>query len=420
MKILVIGSGGREHALVKAFRLSPLVTELHVIPGSDGMAREALCHPEISLQNHEAIIEFCIQDQIDFVMIGPEDPLVAGLSDRLRERGIHCIGPDREAAQLEGSKIFSKQFMTEAGLPTAPFQIVNSVEQVESASSFFTPPYVLKADGLCGGKGVFVCESLEDLKSAARKLFEEKIFGPAGSQALLEQFLPGTELSYLILTNGHEYQALPLAQDHKRLFDDDRGPNTGGMGTVAPLELDPNLHQRIVKEILEPTVRHLDSRQFLYRGVLFIGIMVTAQGPQILEFNVRFGDPETQVILPLLDADLAQLFLGLAKGELIPVRIKKLSAACVVMSADGYPLAPRPGDVISGLPSEDNPNSWVLHAGTRRRGDDFLTQGGRVLNCVGLGSSLQEATEQAYRLAASIHWTGAHYRTDIGVKSTKF
>ncbi|MFN8791596.1 MAG: phosphoribosylamine--glycine ligase [Bdellovibrionales bacterium] len=420
MKILVIGSGGREHALVKAFRLSPLVTELHVIPGSDGMAKDALCHPEISAQDHPKIIDFCIQDQIDFVMIGPEDPLVAGLSDRLRERGIHCVGPDREAAQLEGSKIFSKQFMSEAGLPTAPFQIVSSVDQVVSASSLFSPPYVLKADGLCGGKGVFVCETLEDLKSAARNLFEEKIFGAAGSHALLEQFLPGTELSYLILTNGHEYQALPLAQDHKRLKDGDQGPNTGGMGTVAPLQLDPRLYQRIVTEILEPTVRHLDSRQFLYRGVLFIGIMVTARGPQILEFNVRFGDPETQVILPLLDGDLAQVFFELAKGELIPLKTKKLSAACVVMSAEGYPLAPRPGDVISGLPAEEDPNSWVLHAGTRRKGEDFFTQGGRVLNCIGLGTTLHEAAEQAYRLASSIHWTGAHYRKDIGTKSSKF
>lgn len=416
MKILVIGSGGREHALVKAFRLSPLVTEIHAIPGNDGMTREALCHSEISWKNFEDVVQFCNRTEIDFVMIGPEDPLVAGLSDFLRQRGIHCVGPDQEAALLEGSKIFAKQFMSEAGTPTAPFQIVESVEQTLSASAFFTPPYVLKADGLCAGKGVFICADVNELQSAAQKLFEEKIFGEAGQRALLEQFMPGYELSYLIITNGHEYKSLPLAQDHKRLLDQDKGPNTGGMGTIAPVQIDSRLHDRIIKEIVEPTVKHLDSRQFIYRGIVFIGIMVTEKGPQILEYNVRFGDPETQVILPLLDTDIATLFYNLAKGQISSFSTKKLAATCVVMSAEGYPDSPRKGDTISGLPQEDDPNFWVIHSGTKKANDHFVTQGGRVLGCVGVGQTLKDSQKMAYQLAEKIQWKGHHYRRDIGSK----
>lgn len=416
MKILVIGSGGREHALVKAFRLSPLVTELHAIPGSDGMAHEAFCHPDISWKDFESVVQFCLRAEIDFVMVGPEDPLVEGLSDFLRQRGIHTVGPDKDAAQLEGSKIFAKQFMSEAGLPTAPYQVVDSVESTMEACQFFTPPYVLKADGLAAGKGVFICKTKDELKASATKLFVDKIFGSSGQRALLEQFMPGYELSYLILTNGYEYRSLPLAQDHKRLNDEDEGPNTGGMGTVAPVKIDKALHDRILKEIIEPTVRHLDSRQFIYRGIVFIGIMVTEKGPQILEYNVRFGDPETQVILPLLDTDVALLFASLAKGELLNFQTRNVSATCVVMSAEGYPDSPRKGDAITGPLQEEDNNHWVIHSGTKKSDGQFTTNGGRVLGCVGIGHDLNSSREEAYKLVERISWKGCHYRKDIGNK----
>jgi phosphoribosylamine--glycine ligase len=416
MRILVIGSGGREHALIKSFRLSPLVTEIHAIPGNDGMKKEALCHTEVTWRNFEAIVDFCFRHEIDFVFIGPEDPLVHGLSDFLRSRGIHCIGPDQEAAQLEGSKIFAKSFMIQAGVPTAPFQVIDSVESALTAAQNFSPPYVLKADGLCAGKGVAICRSLDDLKKMATAYFIDRIFSEAGSQAVLEQFMPGFEVSYTVLTNGVDFVSLPVAQDHKRLGDGDTGPNTGGMGTVAPIPLDPNLESQIQNEIVRPTLKQMQKRHFLFRGVLFIGIMVTPQGPKVIEYNVRFGDPETQVLLPLMDGDAADFFLNLAKGQISKLKIRSLSAACVVMAAKGYPENPARGLAISGPLELDDPNQWVIHAGTKKFENQFLTNGGRVLGCVGVGDSTKLALLQAYDLTSRIQSEGLIFRKDIGAK----
>lgn len=419
MNLLVIGSGGREHALVKAFKMSPQVTEIHAIPGSDGISMEALCHPEISWKNFDAIAQFCIQFSIDFVMIGPEDPCVAGLSDHLRERGIFVVAPDQQAARLEGSKIFAKNFMKRAGIPTAYSEVVTQVSQTLELASRFTPPYVLKADGLCAGKGVFICETKQELQIAATQLFEEKIFGDAGTQALLEQFTPGYELSLLLLTNGQDFQLLPLAQDHKRLLDGQKGPNTGGMGTLAPMQVDPALMNQIIESVVKPSVAEIQNSQMLYRGVLFIGLMISEQGPSVLEYNTRFGDPETQVILPLLDTDLADLFFNLSKGHLQSFKLKSLSAACVIKAAKGYPDQPVKGDKISGLPAADSASGWVIHAGTQKRDFDFYTNGGRVLGCVGIGADLENAVSQAYTLANQIQWEGCHQRNDIGkIKTT--
>ncbi len=416
MKILVIGSGGREHALVKSFRLSPTVTEIHVIPGNDGMTKEALCHPDISWKDPEALVHFCTTHAIDFVFIGPEDPLVAGLSDFLRTRGIHCIGPDQEAAQLEGSKIFAKVFMQEARVPTAKFTIVETVQETLDASKQFTPPYVLKADGLCAGKGVAICKTLEELKKSAEDYFDKKIFGPAGAKAVLEQFMPGFEISYTVLTDGEKYFALPIAQDHKRLLDEDQGPNTGGMGTVAPVVIQKDWEEQIKSRIIEPTLKHMRSRNFLYRGIVFVGIMMTDQGPQVIEYNTRFGDPETQVILPLIDGDTAVLFCDLAKGKLAQLRIKNLSAACVIMAAAGYPEAPQKNVPIQGPLDLSDPNQWVIHAGTKRVDGQYLTNGGRVLGCVGIGSTIQSSISEAYKLIGQIQSNGIQYRKDIGAK----
>ncbi len=414
MKVLVLGQGGREHALVKAFRHSASVTEIHAIPGSDGMSQEAICH-SINLKNPEAIIQFCLRTEIDFVFIGPEDPLVAGLADDLRSRGILVVGPSQDAAMLEGSKIFSKRFMSEAQVPTADFEEVSTVANTMKAATRFTPPYILKADGLAAGKGVFICHTLSELENSARQIFEEHSLGDAGKKALLEEHLPGWELSYLVLTDGINFQALPLAQDHKRLKDLHQGPNTGGMGTVAPLKIDPALDLQIREKIIAPTIKTIRSRGYTYRGIIFVGVMVTANGPQTLEYNVRLGDPETQVILPLIENDLGDLFLNLAKGILKPIQLKNLFATCVILAAENYPEKPIKGAPIEGEISYETASSYFIHAGTMKSDQgQWQTNGGRVLGAVGLGSSSQEAIENAYSQAKKVNWQGLQVRKDIG------
>lgn len=414
LKVLVIGQGGREHAIVKALSQSAIVTEIHAIPGNPGMAKQAMCHA-ISWRDIDSIIQFCNRHEIDFVFIGPEDPLVLGLSDQLRERGILVVGPSKEAAMLEGSKIFAKHFMQEAKVPTADFVIVNSVASTLAAAKNHTAPFVLKADGLAAGKGVFICENMEALKIAAEKIFEQKIFGEAGEQAILEKNLKGWELSYIVLTNGTEHQTLPLAQDHKRLLDHNLGPNTGGMGTVAPLHITESLRKEIEEKIVKPSVALLKNRFYVYRGILFIGIMVTENGPQVLEYNVRFGDPETQVILPLLEGDLGKLFYHLSEGILDAVVTKNLYSSCVVMAAPGYPDHPERGLVISGDAFASTASSYFVHAGTaRNQNSELVTNGGRVMGAIGLGSSLDESLQNAYTQIESAKWTGLNFRKDIG------
>jgi phosphoribosylamine--glycine ligase len=414
MKVLVIGQGGREHAFVKALARSPSVTEIHALPGNDGIAREALCH-KLDWRDTEALIGLCVRTEIDYVFIGPEDPLVDGLAERLRERGILVVGPNREAAQLEGSKIFAKTFMAESGVPTAAFEIVDSVASVKSALPKFTPPYVLKADGLAAGKGVFICKTEAELLKNASDLFEKKILGSAGDRALLEQFQPGWEMSYILLTNGRESRALPVAQDHKRLLDGDEGPNTGGMGTVAPLDVDPTLRARIETEIVAPTLRLIETKGLVFRGILFIGLMITEEGPTVLEFNTRFGDPETQVILPLIDGDVGQLFAQLARGHLVPFGTRQMHAACVVLAAEGYPDHPVKGTLIEGDLQSESASTYFVHAGTKKDSEGRWTvQGGRVIGAVGCGTNIREAVKGAYAQSEKIRWHGMQKRGDIG------
>lgn len=418
MKFLVIGQGGREHAIVKALSRSPSVTQIHAIPGNNGMAREAICH-DMNWQDFENLTNFCHRMEIDCVVIGPENPLVDGLSDRLRERGVIVFGPSAEAAQLEGSKIYAKRFMEQVQAPTARYAVVKSVQDVENQLSSFTPPYVLKADGLAGGKGVYICKDKAELMERSRDLFEKKVLGDAGKQALLEQFQPGWEMSYLVLTNGSEFAALPVAQDHKRLKDQDAGPNTGGMGTLAPVPVSPDLQQKIDEQIVRPTVEGLKKNALIYRGVIFIGLMITEDGPKILEYNVRFGDPETQVILPLIENDWGQVFYEVACGRLPKIRQRNVSACCVVLAAPGYPDAPQKGVRINGDPTEDFSSSYFLHAGTTRSADgQWLVNGGRALNAVGIGSTPQEAIQHAYQLSEKVSWDGLQKRSDIGAKIT--
>lgn len=417
-KALVIGQGGREHAIVRALQQSPSVQEVHALPGSDGIALDARCHA-IDWRKFSEVLELCERERFDFIVIGPENPLVDGLSDVLRERGFLVVGPSRDAAQLEGSKIYCKEFLQSAGVPTARAHVVDRVSGALAAAKNFAPPYVLKADGLAAGKGVFICKTLEELTQAARAIFEEGTLGEAGRRALLEEFSPGYEISYLVLTNGETFEALPLAQDHKRLLDGDEGPNTGGMGVVAPVPLESELRARIDNEVILPTMREFKKRGYVYRGVLFVGLMMTPNGPSVLEFNTRFGDPETQAILPLLDGDWGVVFRELADGRLPKLQWKKLSSCCVVLAAQGYPDTPVKGAPIEGVPHVPAAKQYLLHAGTKRdteSGERWLTNGGRVLNSIGLSEELAQAVQLAYQGARSVQSSALVMRADIGAR----
>lgn len=414
MKVLVIGKGGREHAIAKALSESASVEQVYAMPGSHGMQPEIQCLMD-QIIDAEAAIKACQDNQIDLVVVGPEDPLVAGISDPLRATGVPVFGPDQKGAQLEGSKLYSKIFMEKYDVPTAPYKKVTTVSEVKNVVADFTPPYVLKADGLAAGKGVFICKTEDELFSAAESIFEKKSLGSAGDTAILEQFQPGYELSFFVLTNGEDFVALPMAQDHKRLLDGDEGPNTGGMGTVAPMKVSDELYNQIIERVVKTTVTGLKAEGFTYRGVVFIGLMVTEDGPQVLEYNIRFGDPETQVLMPLLDGDWGETFMSIAKGEIPQVAWNNQAAACVVLAAENYPASPVKGVSIEG---DMNPaaDKYFLHAGTKFENNQWLTNGGRVLNSIGLGSDIKEALQKAYDQTENAKWSGRQMRKDIGKK----
>lgn len=414
MRAIVVGKGGREHALAKALIESPSVEHVYAVPGSAGMEPEIVACG--GCESFEDVYQIYTTHKADFVVVGPEAPLVDGLADQLREKGIPVFGPDRRGAQLEGSKIVCKEFMEKYNVPTASFSIVSSKEETLKASQNFTPPYVLKADGLAGGKGVFICKTLEELEKAATDLFENKTLGTAGERALLEQFQPGYELSFFILTNGQDFVSLPMAQDHKRLANNDEGPNTGGMGTVAPMTISADDYEQIITQVVKPTVQGLKAEEFNYRGVVFIGLMMTADGPQVLEYNIRFGDPETQVLLPLLDGDWGQAFKAIADGDVPELKWKDQFVSCVVLAAENYPTRPVKGVPISGALTSEK-DQYFLHAGTEKTNDSWLVNGGRVLNAMGVGQTLEEAIGKAYSQAEKAQWPGRQMRTDIGSKA---
>lgn len=417
MKILVIGSGGREHAIIRALKFSNSVSEVHAMPGRVGFSLdEAVCH-NVDVNDFEAVEAVVKKHGINCVVVGPEDPLANGLSDYLRDRAILTVAPSKAASQLEASKIYSKEFMQEFSIPTAKFDVVDSVESTLAVANNYSAPYVLKADGLAAGKGVFICMNLDELKLAAEKTFEERIFKEAGNTALLEEFQPGWEMSYLILTNGESYEAMPISQDHKRLGEGDTGPNTGGMGVAGPFKINDELKAQIDKEIVAPTIEGLKSRSLLYRGVLYIGLMITENGPRVIEYNVRFGDPEAQIIMPLLENDWGEVFVSLAKGILPELSWKPLNVACVVLASEGYPDSPKKGVTIKGDLLHNSNSSYFLHAGTSQNEQgDWVTAGGRVLNAVGIGSSLTEAINNSYEQVKFAYWDGYQYRKDIGKK----
>ncbi len=420
MKVLVIGSGGREHALVWALSRSAAVERIYSATGNAGIAGKTT-RAGVDPGDLAGLAAFAEREGIELVVIGPEQPLVDGLADALAARGIAAFGPGREAAQLEGSKIFAKEFMARHAIPTARCRIVSEPQAALDAVSdgSFSFPVVIKAEGLAAGKGVIIAEDRAAARQAVRDLMIDRKLGAAGARLLIEECLVGRELSYLVFSDGVDFAAMPVAQDHKRAFDGDLGPNTGGMGAFStPGLLDPALEERIVREVVAPSLAGARADGFPFRGVLYCGLMLTADGPKVLEYNVRFGDPETQAILRRLDSDFAEIALAVARGGLAQIRPRWSDEAttCIVLASDGYPGAYETGRVIEGLDEAESLDGVVVfHAGTRRneRGD-IETAGGRVLGVTARAASLDEATRRAYQAVEKISFDGMMYRRDIG------
>jgi len=412
MRVLVLGSGGREHALIKALKEDPKTEQVYTLP--ERVSLNSIESLPSSLEP-EDLATHLLKKKIDLVVIGPEQPLVNGLADALRSKGIKVFGPSQQAAKLEGSKIFAKEFMKELGIPTASYHVVSSVTEVLKSAENFFPPYVLKADGLAGGKGVFICKSLSELEQKSRFLFEEKALGTAGEKALLEDFQKGEELSVFIITNGDSYQILPVAQDYKRLLEANKGPNTGGMGAIAPVPINQELFHFIESRIIKPSLEGLKQKGFLYRGILYIGLMIHKNIPKVLEYNVRWGDPEAQVILPLLEGSWLDVFYQTALGQAVKLQWKKDQySACIVLASKNYPESPSIESTLKGSLDFKTEQSYFIHGSLKKEGNQWITKGGRVLNAIGLGSSQKEALEKAYKQAEKISWEGIKYRRDIG------
>ena len=420
MKVCVIGSGGREHALAWRLSISPSVTKVYAIPGSAAMSDCAEL-VGIDWQQSDHLIRFLKDNYVDLVVVGPEAPLVAGLVDVLNKAGIPVFGPSKAAAQLEGSKVFAKDLMKKYNIPTAAYGVFHKVDEAKEFISQTSAPIVVKADGLAAGKGVVVAMTIDEANAAVEDMLSENRFGEAGSTVVIEEFMEGEEASLLAFVDGKTVVPMIASQDHKRIFDGDKGPNTGGMGTYAPAPvLTDALRDEAMKTILEPMVAAMENEGMPYVGCLYAGLMITPQGPKVVEFNARFGDPETQVVLPLLDSDLGQIMMACATGTLTAdmVKWKDSSAACVILASKGYPETSSKGDVIHG-DIKQHDTTIVFHSGTKLVGDEYVTNGGRVLGVVGLGKDLRTALDRAYSRIEHINFEGMQYRTDIGAKAFK-
>ena len=412
MNILVIGSGGREHALYWKLSESPQTEQIYAIPGNPGMGASAV----IALDDHAAILRFVKEHEIGLVVVGPEVPLMNGLVDELEAAGIRAFGPRANAAEIEGSKSFAKDLMKKYGIPTARYEVFTAAEPARAYIRQEGAPIVVKADGLAAGKGVIVAMTEQEALDAVDAIMEDHSFGDAGARVVIEEFMEGEEASLLAFTDGTTIRPMISAQDHKRAYDGDRGPNTGGMGTYAPAPvMTPEMTERAVEEILKPTIAAMAKEGRTYRGCLYLGLMVTADGPKVVEFNARFGDPETQVVLPLLDSDLVAIMCACADGTLadVPIRWKDGAAVCVVLASGGYPGHYEKGQEIHGLADAEAMGALVFHAGTAMKDGKLVTNGGRVLGVVGRGADISSAVDAAYAAAAKISFKDAYYRKDI-------
>lgn len=419
MKVLVVGGGGREHAIIKKLKENPDISEIFALPGNGGIAADAICVP-IGAKEIEKIAAFAVEHAVDFAVVAPDDPLVLGAVDRLNEVGIACFGPTADAAIIEGSKIFSKNLMKKYAIPTAAYEGFQCLDDALSYLDTQTPPIVVKADGLALGKGVIIAKTVEEAKDAVCAMMEDGVFGASGSRVVIEEFLEGPEVSVLSFTDGTTVVPMVSAMDHKRAKDGDRGLNTGGMGAIAP---NPYYTREIadlcMQTIYLPTIRAMREEGRIFRGCLYFGLMLTKNGPKVIEYNCRFGDPETQVVLPLLKSDLFQIMRATADGTLsdCPVEFSKESACCVVLTSAGYPQSYETGFEISvdGLSGAE-----LFVAGAKRENGRLLTGGGRVLGVTAVGDTLPAAIDGAYRAVSKISFQNAEYRTDIGARALVF
>jgi phosphoribosylamine--glycine ligase len=422
MKVLILGSGGREHALAWAVSRSERVTEVVCAPGNGGIAQVARCVP-VDLKDVNAMVRLAEVEQPSLTVVGPELPLSLGVVDAFRERGYRVFGPTREAARLESSKAFAKQFMKRYQIPTANYAVCRSAKEVEESLNFFHPPIVVKADGLAAGKGVIICPTRHFALETAQGLFSGALLGSVEQQVVIEEFLEGEEISFLCLSDGKSVAPLVPAQDHKRIGEGDTGPNTGGMGVYSTSEmLEPEMTEWILHHIAQPTVQGMAAEGVPFTGVLYCGLMMTAKGPQVLEYNARFGDPETQAIVVRLESDFVDALEACIDGRLSDAQLRwnPGASACVIASSSGYPGSYSTGLPISGLSAAaQTPGAEIFHSGTSRVGGQLVTSGGRVLGATAVGDSLEEALTRAYQAMALIHFDGIYYRHDIGHRALK-
>ncbi len=416
MKVLVIGSGGREHALAWKIKQSKKVKEIFAAPGNGG-TQDIAANLDIDVEDIRGLADFAENNKIDLTIAGPEIPLVNGVADEFKRRNLKIFGPVQQAALLEGSKVFAKEIMARSQVPTAAFRVFSEYSQAEAYLKTARAPVVVKADGLAAGKGVVVCASINQAMAAVKAMMQDKIFGPAADKIIIEDCLRGEEASILVLCDGKNVVPLASSQDHKRIYDGDKGPNTGGMGAYSPAPcVTPQLEKHIDEQILRPLFAGFSKQGIQYQGVLYLGLMLTKSGPQVLEFNARFGDPETQVILPRLKNDLIEVMLAVIEGRLSEITLNwdNRACICVVLSSGGYPGKYEKGKVICGLKTINSPDVIVFHAATKKQNKDYLTTGGRVLNVVALGNDLAQAKDRVYRAIEKISFEKMYFRRDIG------
>jgi len=421
MKVLIVGSGGREHAIAWKLSQSPKVEKVYCAPGNAGIAGHAECVP-IGVNDFEKLTAFAKENKVDLTFVGPEEPLLNGIVNEFEEKGLVVFGPRKEAALIEGSKTFAKNLMQKYQIPTAAYASFTEYNEALAYIREQGAPIVIKADGLAAGKGVVVAMTLEEAESALKNMMLDESLGLAGAKVVIEEFLQGEELTLLSFVDGTTVKPMIPSQDHKPVFDQDKGPNTGGMGTYSPVpQMSADLIQQIMDEIVLPTVKAMESEGVPFKGILYTGLMITKNGPKVIEYNARFGDPETQVVLPLLKTDLMDIFIAGISGELEQLQIewKDGAAVCVIMASGGYPGPYEKGQEISGLDSADSQGAVVFHAGTAFADGKIVTNGGRVLGVTAIGDSIKDAREKAYQAVEHISFEGAHYRKDIALKALR-
>jgi len=418
MKLLVVGGGGREHAIIKKLKENKTVETIYALPGNGGIAADAVCVP-IKATDIDGIVRFAVENNVDYAVVAPDDPLVMGAVDALEEKGVRCFGPTKAAAIIEGSKAFSKDLMKRYGIPTAKYEIFEDMAGALEYVKTCPIPTVVKADGLALGKGVIIAQTREEAEEAVRSMMEDKKFGKSGEKVVIEEFLTGPEVSVLSFTDGETVVPMVSSMDHKRAGDGDTGLNTGGMGTVAPNPYyTEEVAQRCMDEIFLPTIRAMKKEGRTFKGCLYFGLMITEDGPKVIEYNCRFGDPETQVVLPLLESDLLTVMTAVTDGKLAEteVRFSDKSACCLIMASEGYPVSYKKGFELT-IPEEIADNVYV--AGAVLEDGKLLTSGGRVLGAVAVRDSLKEAVDAAYGMARQISFENAYYRSDIGARALK-